>query len=93
MNLIISISKFRDNISEYLNEVSKGNKVIIKDEKRNIEIAEVISNKRFDKKSYEAVLRRTAGVLTSKSHPEWSTKNKVKDWIRKVRGESGRSFK
>ena len=40
MNLIVSVSEFRENISKYLDKVTSGASVVIKDEKRNVEIAQ-----------------------------------------------------
>jgi len=92
MTITVSISDFRDNISDYLEKISRGDIVIIRDEKKNKEIAEVIGRKNFDPVAYRAMLKRVAGTFTAKSHPEWATRAKVEKWLRKTRMRDERKF-
>lgn len=92
MTITVSISDFRENISDYLIQVQEGNKLILKDNKKGIEVAEVIKRRRFDPVAYERALRNAAGVFTAKNHPEWRTKRQVIAWVEKGRREADRNF-
>lgn len=92
MTLTVSISKFRNNISEYLSKVVSGSRVILRDEKKNITIVEITPLTSFDKKSFEKSLRKAAGIFMAKNHPEWKTKSDVIKWLRKNRIENQRVF-
>ena len=92
MTLTVSVSELRNNISGYLDKVMKGSRVLIRDEKRNIPIAQITQTSSFDKIMYENVLRKTGGIFTAKNHPEWATKKKVIDWVTKSRLQSERKF-
>lgn len=92
MTLTVSISEFRNKMSEYLNKVSNGNQVLIRDDKKSISIAQINPVHSFDPKSYEKALRKAAGVFTAKNHPEWATKTKVIKWLTKSRLADDRSF-
>lgn len=92
MTLTASVSELRNNISDYLERVAKGAKVLIRDEKKNVTIAQITQAHVFNKESFEKTLRKAAGVFTAKNHPEWSTKKKVIKWLEKTRLSSNRSF-
>lgn len=92
MTLTVSVSDLRSNISSYLERVMKGTQVLIRDEKKDLTVAQITQIPFFDKKMYERALRKAAGVLSSNSHPEWSTKLKVTSWLTKNRLQSERSF-
>lgn len=92
MILTVSVSQLRSNISEYLDRVMKGSRVFVRDEKKNITIAQITQTPVFDKKMYEKILRKSAGVLLKDSHPEWATKSKVTDWLIKSRLADERLF-
>lgn len=92
MTITVSISDFRDNISEYLEKVAFGNTIIIKDKKKNKELAQVVRKKQFDPEAFEKALRRAAGTFTAENHPEWRTKRDVIRWLRKSRKADDRSF-
>ena len=53
MTLTVSVSELRNNISNYLEKVMKGTRVVVCDEKRGINIAEIIHTSTFDKDTYE----------------------------------------
>lgn len=85
MTTVVSISDFREKISDYLDQVARGDIVIIKDEKRNRELAQVTGRKQFDPVEYRKMLKRVAGTFTKERHPEWATISKVEGWLRKSR--------
>ncbi len=85
MTVTVSVSDLRSNISEYLARVMKGTRVLIRDEKKNISIAQITRTFVFDKTLYEGALKKAAGILTAKNHPEWSTKSHVTQWVTKSR--------
>lgn len=95
MTWTVSISDFRNNLSDYLEKVRLGDDLIIKDEKKNEEIVEVKA-KKFNQKQYaadyRAMLKQVAGTFIAKRHPEWATKKKVEKWLRETRMNSERSF-
>lgn len=92
MTITVSVSDFRQNMSSYLARVSRGTKVIIKDDKKDTNLAEVIPTKNWDPVAYERTLRKVAGTFTAKNHPEWRTKRDVIRWVEKSRKQSDRSF-
>ena len=77
MTLTVSVSELRNNISDYLERVAKGAKVLIRDEKKNVAIAQISQTHVFNKELFEKTLRKAAGVFSVKNHPEWSTKKQV----------------
>ena len=92
MTLTVSVSELRNNISDYLDKVLKGNRVLIRDEKRNKTIAQITQTSDFDKDAYEKALSKASGVFTAKNHPEWATKKKVIDWVANNRIKNQRTF-
>lgn len=92
MTLTVSISQLRNNMSDYLEKVIAGNRVLIRDEKKDTAIAELTKAKSFDKDAFERTLRKAAGVFTAQNHPEWKTKSKVSNWLTKSRLSDERSF-
>jgi len=92
MTVTVSVSDLRSNISQYLERVMKGTRVLIRDEKKDISIAQITRTSVFDKDMYEKVLKKAAGVITVQNHPEWNTKNDVINWVTKNRLSDERSF-
>lgn len=92
MTLTVSVSDLRNNISSYLEKVMKGTRVLIRDEKKGITIAEITHTSSFDKDTYEKMLRKVAGIFSKESHPEWSTQETVSNWVIKNRLSDERSF-
>lgn len=92
MTLTVSISQLRNNMSDYLEKVMQGNRVIIRDEKKDAAIAELTKTKSFDEDAFESALRKAAGVFTAENHPEWKTKSKISAWLTKNRLSDERSF-
>lgn len=92
MTITISVSELRNNISTYLEKVMKGTHVLVRDEKRNMPIAEIIQAATFDKDTYEKTLRKATGIFSADNHPEWSTSKNVSDWVIKGRLSDQRSF-
>ena len=92
MTLTVSVSELRNNISGYLDKVAKGNRVLIRDEKRNRTIAQITQTSVFDKDAYEKALKKASGIFTAQNHPEWATKKKVTEWLTKSRLKDERKF-
>lgn len=92
MTVTVSVSDLRNNISLYLERVMKGARVIIRDEKKDIAIAQITQTFSFDKKMYEKALQKAAGIFSSDNHPEWSTKSKIIDWVTRNRLSDERHF-
>lgn len=85
MTITVSISKFRQNISDYLAQVQTGHTIILKDEKKGKEMATVAVKKKFDPVSFTKALKSAAGSLTAENHPEWRTKRQVIKWVEESR--------
>lgn len=92
MTLTVSVSELRGNISQYLDRVTNGARLLVRDEKRDLTIAQITKTSLFDKNTYEAVLKKAAGIFTAENHPEWETKSKVEDWITSNRLQDERAF-
>lgn len=92
MTITVSISNFRSNISEYLSQVKAGHTIILKDEKKKEEVAELTWKKKFDSHAFGRALEAAVGVFTTKSHPEWRTKKDVIRWVEKSRKAADRIF-
>lgn len=92
MTLTVSISELRQNLAQYLERVANGANLIVKDEKKDIAVAQITKVPYFDKDLYQQSLLKAAGVFTAKNHPEWATKTKITKWLIKTRKESDRSF-
>ena len=92
MTITVSVSQFRQNLSDYLAKAQAGYTVVVKDEKKGDEMVEVIGKKRWDPVAYKTMLDRVAGTFTAKNHPEWRTKKDVERWLRKSRLADERHF-
>ncbi|OGG13487.1 hypothetical protein A2773_03185 [Candidatus Gottesmanbacteria bacterium RIFCSPHIGHO2_01_FULL_39_10] len=92
MTITVSISDFRQNISDYLEQVKTGDIIILKDEKRGKEIAQITGKKEFDSKRFWATLKKHAGMFTAENHPEWRTKRDIIRWLEKSRAAADRTF-
>lgn len=93
MTQIVSVADFRNDISKYLSLISKGDVVIIKDNKKNIEIAQVTGTKTWNPEAYRAMLKRmVANPISAKDHPEWATRSKLEKWLRSSRLADERNF-
>lgn len=92
MTITVSISDFRNNISDYLQDLRLGHRIILKDEKKNEEVAEIVGKKKFDPEKFWAAMKKVAGTISVKDHPEWATPAKINKWLRKTRKESERHF-
>ncbi len=92
MTLTVSISEFRNNMSDYLDKVSAGTRLLLKDEKKDKLVAEVVSRKEFDPVAFQHSLHKAAGVFTAQNHPEWRTKKDVIRWLEKERKAADRHF-
>ncbi len=92
MTLIVSVSQLRNNMAEYLEKVKRGNRVLIRDEKKDITIAELTPTKSFDPEAFGKALKIASGIFTAKNHPEWRTKKDVIKWLEAERKAWDRSF-
>lgn len=92
MTLTVSVSQFRNNMADYLDKVIAGNRVLIRDEKKDVAIAELTKTKSFDKDAFGISLQKAAGVFSAKNHPEWKTKSKISKWLTKSRLSDERPF-
>lgn len=93
MTHVVSISDFRQDLSYYIGLVTRGDTVILKDSKKGEEIVKVSRTKKWDPKSYRAMLKRMlANPISAKDHPEWSTMTKVEKWLRQTRMADERMF-
>jgi len=92
MSITVSVSQLRNNISDYLEKAKQGTKVLVRDDKKDKMIAQIIQTRTFNKNTYEKVLRKSAGVFAAENHPEWRTKSDVNKWLEKSRLADERSF-
>lgn len=92
MTLTVSISEFRNNMSDYLDKVTSGTRVLIRDSKKDKTIAQITPSTSFDPEAFEKALDRAAGVFTAKNHPEWRTKKDIINWLRETRKNFDRKF-
>lgn len=92
MTITVSVGDFRNNLSRYLDDIARGATVVVKDQKKKLEVAQVKNQHRFDPVAYEAALRAAAGVFTAKNHPEWATRAKVVQWVQTMRKANERHF-
>ncbi|MBI4096105.1 MAG: hypothetical protein HY425_00115 [Candidatus Levybacteria bacterium] len=92
MTLTVSVSQFRQHLSDYIAKAKDGYTVILKDEKKNEEIVQLLPRKKFDPEAFEKSLDRAAGVFTAENHPEWATKKDVVNWLKKTRKNFDRKF-
>ena len=92
MTTIVSISQFRQNIASYLEQVKKGDIVILSDEKKNEQIAQLVKKGNFNTESFEKALKAASGIFTDQNHPEWKTKDSVVHWLENERKIADRDF-
>lgn len=92
MTLTVSISELRSNLAEYLERVANGANLLVRDEKKDQLVAELVGKKEFDPDAYELAMRKAAGVFTAENHPEWATKKDINKWLEKQRLASDRNF-
>lgn len=92
MTFTVSVSELRSNLAQYLERVANGANLLVRDEKKNRLVAELVGKKEFDPNSFEKALNASAGVFTAENHPEWSTKKDIIRWLEKERKASERHF-
>ncbi len=92
MTITVSISQLRDDLAKYISRAQEGDRVVVKDEKKDVEVAEIIGKKPFDSEAFRRALHEAAGVLTAKNHPEWRTKRQVVSWLRRERKAAERTL-
>ena len=92
MNVVVSISQFRQNIASYIEKAKKGDTVILKDEKKGQQVVQLVGKKKFDPDAFGKALKVAAGVFSAKNHPEWRTKRDVIKLVEQTRKASERNF-
>ena len=92
MTLTVSVSDLRDNISSYLRKTTQGTRLLVRDQKRQITIAQIIPTSSFDKHAYEQALNKAAGIFSAHNHPQWRTKTHITAWLTKSRLADQREF-
>lgn len=92
MTLTVSISELRNNLAQYLERVANGVNLLVRDEKKDRLVAELVGKKEFNPDSFEETLQAAAGVFSAKNHPEWATKKDVIKWLENTRRASDRNF-
>lgn len=92
MTITVSISQFRQNIASYIEKAKAGNTIILKDEKKDQQLVQLVGKKKFDPIAFGKALEAAAGVFTAKNHPEWKTKRDVIKWVEQGRKAADRSF-
>ncbi|MEK7617410.1 MAG: hypothetical protein AAB414_05150 [Patescibacteria group bacterium] len=79
-------------MSKYLDKVSQGNQVLIRDDKRDMSVAQINPVQTFDPVAFQKALDKAAGVFSAENHPEWRTKKDVIKWLRETRKNFDRKF-
>lgn len=92
MNIIVSVSQFRQNIAAYIEKAKKGDTVVLKDEKKGQQLVQLVGKKKFDPDAFGKALKAASGVFSAKNHPEWKTKREVINWVRESRKAADRRF-
>lgn len=92
MNIIVSISDFRQHISDYISKAKEGHTVVLKDERKDQLLVQLVGKKKFNPETFGKALNEVTGIFTAENHPEWRTKNDVIKWIRKERSAADRKF-
>lgn len=92
MTITVSISEFRQHISDYLTRARAGDRITLKDDKKDEIVAEVIGRKKFDPDKLWREMRKFAGTFSAKRHPEWRTRKDIERWLRKTRMNAERHF-
>ena len=92
MNIIVSVSQFRQNVSDYISKAKNGHVVILKDEKKDQQLVQLVGKKEFNPEAFGKALKAASGIFTAQNHPQWQTKNDVIKWIQKERLASDRNF-
>ena len=92
MTIIVSINQFRQNMADYIAKAKEGHTVILKDEKKDQQLVELVSKKTFNPETFERALKAAAGIFTVENHPEWMNKKDIVKWIEESRQTSDRTF-
>lgn len=92
MTITVSVSQFRQNISDYLMQAQAGHTIILRDDKKKRDIAQVVGKKQFNPQRFWATMKRVSGTFSAKDHPEWATPQKISQWLHKTRKAGERHF-
>lgn len=92
MTLTVSVSQFRQHIAEFLAKAEAGNLVIVKDERRDQQVAQLSGKKGFNSDAFGKALKEASGILTPEHHPEWKKERDVIKWVKQGRLSADRHF-
>lgn len=92
MTLNVSVGQFRQNVAEYIAKAKEGHTIVLIDEKKGQQLAQIVGTKKFDPEAFGKALKSSAGVFTAKNHPEWASKTKVSNWVHRNRLKDERTF-
>lgn len=92
MNITVSISDFRQHISDYVSKAKAGHKVILKNGKKDERLVQLVGQKKFNPETFGKALSEASGIFTAENHPEWKTKDDIIRWVKKQRLASDRKF-
>lgn len=92
MTIIVPISQFRQHIATYIEKAKSGHTVILKDEKKDQQLVQLVGKKKFNPDAFGKALKAAIGVFSVKNHPEWKTKSDVIKWVEQGREAADRSF-
>jgi hypothetical protein len=92
MIINVSISRFRQNLADYIAKVSAGHTVILENGKKEQQIIQITGRKKFNSDTFGKALMEASGIFTAENHPEWQTKEDVVNWVEKGRLSADRHF-
>lgn len=92
MTFTVSISELRNNLAQYLERVANGANLLVRDEKKNRFVAQLVGKKQFDPEGFVRTLKAASGIFTIQNHPEWATKRDVTSWLKAERKSADRHF-
>lgn len=92
MTIVVSINQFRQNMADYIAKAREGHIVILKDEKKDQQLVEIVSKKAFNPETFGRALNAAAGIFTTDNHPEWKNEKDITGWVEDSRQSSDRTF-
>ena len=92
MTIIVSLNQFRQNMADYIAKAKEGHEIILEDEKKGQQIAELKGKKQFSPATFEKALKAATGIFTAENHPEWTTKENIVKWVEQGRAATDRNF-
>jgi metal-responsive CopG/Arc/MetJ family transcriptional regulator len=77
-----------DTLKSHIEDISKQRGESLSEYLRKAAIIRLLLE-RQEQEDLEKLAKRVVGSISLKDHPEWSSKKKVYNWIRKIREEKG----